>query len=143
LPKTHELPPSLRTSDQAVERETILLVEDDEALRVTLTEALVEAGYRLLPAAGFAHALEITQVELDAIDLVVTNVLLEGMNGLDLARVIRRARPELKVLFVSNSNQGVLAQHGIVGGKVEHLEHPVDPRHLAMTVRNALDRGAN
>lgn len=94
------LPPSPRTSSPRG-RTTILLVEDQRAIRELIEQSLVEAGYRVLSAMGAAQALVLAEQHLHDIDLLVTDVVMPKMRGPELAARLRSLRPSLPVVFMS------------------------------------------
>jgi PAS domain S-box-containing protein len=117
--------------------ETILLAEDDDAIRVIARRSLGAAGYRVLDAASAGDALQIAQGG-EHVDLLVTDVILPGRNGWELSVELSRARPGLRVLFMS----GYAAQHGggaLLPDGVPFLEKPFTPDDLLRAVRATLD----
>ena len=122
--------------------ETILVVEDDEAVR-SLTRRLLEGfGYRTWEAASGREALARWQDRADEIDLLVTDMVMpEGVTGRELAEQMRSRRPSLKVLFISGYSPDVagkdtdfIHRHGS-----HFLQKPVPPRELLKTIRHCLD----
>jgi CheY-like chemotaxis protein len=81
--------------------QTILLAEDDASIREFTTRMLREHGYRVLDAEDGAAAIALVGKAIEAIDLVLTDVLMPNANGLELARLLRAARPELPVVFLT------------------------------------------
>jgi PAS domain S-box-containing protein len=127
--------------DGAVGRgsETILLVEDDEAIRVLATRVLERQGYRVLGAAHAAEAMALPPDELATVDLMVTDVILPGANGPELVALLTDRLPGLRVLYVSGyAEQSVLANalNGVGGA---FLTKPFSPDALARKVRELLD----
>ncbi len=117
--------------------ETVLLVEDDDAIRVVARRSLAGAGYRVLDAASAGDALQIAQGG-ERIDLLVTDVILPGRNGWELSLELSRARPGLRVLFMS----GYAAEHGggaLLPDGVPFLGKPFAPADLLRAVRATLD----
>jgi two-component system cell cycle sensor histidine kinase/response regulator CckA len=80
---------------------TLLVVEDDVRVRRFMARILKENGFRLIEATGAAEALEILRTEADAIDLVITDIVMPRMGGLDLAAELERSYPDLRILYVS------------------------------------------
>jgi two-component system, cell cycle sensor histidine kinase and response regulator CckA len=80
---------------------TLLVVEDDSSVRRFIVRSLKDNGFRVIEAAGAAESLEILRSEADAIDLVITDVVMPRMGGLDLAAELDRQYPGLKILYVS------------------------------------------
>ena len=92
----------------APEHSTILLAEDEQQIRDLLKMTFEEAGYPLLIATDGAEALEIARNHAGKIDLLVANVQMPGMTGPDLAKELRRSRPDLRILLISGYSQGIL-----------------------------------
>lgn len=92
--------------------ETILVVEDEEPLRRMLVKSLQESGYRVLEAANSVEALPLGEHFENQIDMLVTDVVMPGMNGIELAERIKAARPDIAVLFVSGYAQDELSRRG-------------------------------
>jgi DNA-binding response OmpR family regulator len=120
--------------------ETILLVDDEDAVREVLARGLEEQGYRLLEASDGAHALEILKQTPDAINLVVTDVAMPGMNGLELARRAIELRGFLPFVFVSGQPREVVSEMGQLQEEHTLLEKPFSPDVLAACIRAVLDQ---
>ena len=119
--------------------ETILLVEDEELLRAVIQETLREQGYRVLEARTSAEAMAISGATSDRIDLLLTDMIMPGVTGAELANELVATRPELRVVFMSGyTSQSVLNQSGLPPS-VRYLEKPVPTPLLLRTVRAALD----
>jgi two-component system cell cycle sensor histidine kinase/response regulator CckA len=118
--------------------ETVLVVEDQEAVR-ELTKTVLEAyGYHILEATNGVEALAVVESHPDEIHLLLTDVILPGMNGMDLSRRLRALRPKLKVLFTSGYPAEVIARRGVVERDVAYLAKPVSPDALVAKVRDVL-----
>ena len=124
--------------------ETILLAEDEACLRDMVQEVLSLHGYRVLTAASGPAALEAWHREERRIDLLLTDMVMPGgMMGTDLAAELRRANPELKVIFTTGYSPGVSgAPQGLEEG-INFLAKPYSPNKLAEVVRKCLDKHAN
>jgi CheY-like chemotaxis protein len=122
--------------------ETILLVDDEKAVREVLTRGLQEKGYRVLEAADGSQALEILRDTADEIDLVITDVAMPGMTGIELAHKGLELRPFLPFIFVSGQPKEVLPDFGSFDVDNVLLEKPFSPEALAGCVRARLDRRA-
>jgi PAS domain S-box-containing protein len=122
-------------------KETVLVVEDEPALRELATAVLGEAGYTVLEAADGKQALEVVeQHSADQIDLMVTDVIMPNLGGKELADRMKLIRPECKVLFISGYTDDALAHHGILGDNLEFLEKPFSPVRFTHRVREVLDK---
>jgi nitrogen-specific signal transduction histidine kinase len=119
--------------------ETILLVDDDDAVREVLARGLQERGYRLLEASTGPEALDILRRSADDIDLVVTDVAMPGMSGVDLAHRALQLRTFLPFIFVSGQPREVLPDFGSLEQDHPLLEKPFPPDVLATCVRARLD----
>jgi two-component system, cell cycle sensor histidine kinase and response regulator CckA len=117
--------------------ETVLLVEDEDAVRSLVREVLRGRGYQVLEAQKSAEALEICNTHPGPIDLLVTDVVLPQISGRALAQQLNPARPEMKVLYISGYTDDKMLQHGIPGAAF--LQKPFSSDVLARTVRNMLD----
>ena len=118
--------------------ETILLVEDDASLRGLACELLEEHGYRVIEATGPDQAIEIAQRNPETIHLLVTDVVMPGMNGRALAETLVAARPTLRVLYMSGYTDDVIAHSGVLAPGVLLLEKPFTVLALLGRVRLAL-----
>jgi|GEM_PF-36193 len=120
--------------------ETILLVDDETAVREVLARGLQEKGYRVLEAVSGTAGLEILRASADEIDLVITDVAMPGINGIDLAHRALQLRPYLPFIFVSGQPKEVLPDLGSLEEDHQLLEKPFSPESLAACVRARLDR---
>ena len=119
--------------------ETILLVEDENAVRRMLREVLCNAGYRVWEAANGAEALTQWASEVQRIDLVVTDIVMPVMNGLRLAEELRSRRPALKVIFMSGHAEEVINHQTGPNPPPEVLQKPFAPEVLVGKIREVLD----
>jgi PAS domain S-box-containing protein len=126
--------PRAETETPAGGTETLLVVEDDFDVRSIITEGLVARGYRVLPCLSPEAALAVTE----PIDLLVTDVVMPGLNGRELYRALRQSRPQLRVLFVSGHTDRILTDHGEDPGQ-GFLQKPFTVQRLASKVRTLLD----
>jgi PAS domain S-box-containing protein len=118
--------------------ETILLVEDENSLRDMAREILQEQGYRVIDAGGPEEAVEIARLAPEPIHLLVTDVVMPGMNGRTLAQKLLAARPELRVLYMSGYTDDVIAHSGVLESGTLLIEKPFAGLALAERVREAL-----
>jgi len=123
------------TPSGGVGRETILVVEDDATVRALARAALEPRGFRILAAADGAAALELAERHDGPVDLLLTDVVMPRLGGVDLARRLQETRPGLRVLFAS----GYLEQEILPEGAA-FLGKPFTPDEIASRVREELDR---
>jgi two-component system, cell cycle sensor histidine kinase and response regulator CckA len=119
--------------------ETILLVEDDLALRGLARHILGMQGYTVLEAGNADRALQISQEWKLTIHLLVTDVVMPGMSGRELAEVLQKLRPKIKVLYLSGYTDDAIIRHGILHAETAFLQKPFTPIGLAQKVREVLD----
>jgi PAS domain S-box-containing protein len=119
--------------------ETILLVEDEDALRRMLREALAKAGYRVWEAGNGEEGLQQWQVANGKIDLVVSDVVMPGMNGLKLAQELMARSPDVPVIFMSGHAEDVITKQGVIDSERDLLPKPFLPEVLVRKVREVLD----
>jgi two-component system cell cycle sensor histidine kinase/response regulator CckA len=139
LPADAELMPTNRKAGSIDGTETILLVEDEEEVRPLIAEALRSYGYRVLEASNGAEALDLVDREEGSIDMLLSDVVMPGMNGRELSEKLLLDRPEMKVLFTSGYPADTIIRHGIAQATTAYLEKPYLPDELARKVRHVLD----
>ncbi len=122
--------------------ETILLVEDDAAVRELARQVLQTYGYNLLEAQDGYEALQLAASHSEPIQLLLTDVVMPGLNGKDLSSQLTQAQPDLRSLFMSGYPDEAIARHGVLDPSVAFLQKPFSPAALARKVRDVLD-GAN
>lgn len=120
-------------------QETILLVEDDKAVRQIAKRILTKLKYNVLEAADGQSALEVARQHKSVIDLLLTDVVMPGLGGVPLSQELRQSRPSLKVLFVSGYNTELLSKSGLEPGDFRLLSKPYNLRELSTSVRQALE----
>jgi CheY-like chemotaxis protein len=129
--------PALRTSPAG--RETILVAEDDERVRMLTVRLLSRLGYRAIAVGSGDEALAWLDTHAEPIDLLLTDVIMPGMNGKTLAERVRAVRPGTRVLFTSGYTANVIVHHGVLKPGVEFLAKPFSGSSLAQKVREVLD----
>jgi len=120
--------------------ETVLLVEDEELVRMMLVEVLKAAGYSVLDARHGEDALALAEKFHEPIDLLVTDMTMPGFSGSELARRLGEKRPEMRVLFISGYTDQETAQWGKLNQPVHYLQKPFHPDAFLTRARQILDR---
>ncbi|SEK62663.1 PAS fold-containing protein [Roseateles sp. YR242] len=120
-------------------QETVLVVEDEESVRLSSIEALTELGYRVLAAEGGEAALKLIDAHPE-IALLFADVVMPGMNGRKLADEVRKRRPDLRVLFTTGYTRNAVVHNGVLDPGVELLGKPFTLDELAARVRAVLDK---
>jgi two-component system cell cycle sensor histidine kinase/response regulator CckA len=119
--------------------ETVLVVEDDLAVRRLVQIVLQRRGYRVIAAASATDALERLASPDQRIDLLITDIVMPGMSGVELAKRAADLLPGLKVLFASGYTEDTIVHHGMLDPGVPFLQKPFAPNQLAERVRAELD----
>lgn len=127
---------------QAVGSETILIVEDEEAVRGAAERILEGAGYRVIVAGNGGEALELCTEHEGRIDLLLTDVIMPEMSGRDLAEQLRPSCPELRVLFMSGYADAAVVHHGVLDPQASFVGKPFSATMLRRKVREVLDETA-
>jgi two-component system, cell cycle sensor histidine kinase and response regulator CckA len=120
--------------------ETILLVEDEDAVRGLLHEVLTGSGYTVLQASSGAEALRVSRGHDGPVDLLLTDVVMPGMGGREVATALAAERPGLRVLFASGYTAEAIARHGVLEPGTDLIHKPFTPDALLQRVRERLDR---
>jgi PAS domain S-box-containing protein len=120
-------------------KETILLVEDEANLRYLARQYLEKQGYRVIEAADGAVAMQIVVAHEGMIHLLLTDVIMPGMNGRELAQRVSEIRPNVKVLYMSGYTENVIGHNGTLDAGVRLLQKPFNLRDLKDKVREVLD----
>lgn len=142
--------PQLETETQRVETtvaetpmpggsETILLVEDEDAVRGLARKVLEHAGYNVIEATRGEEAIRLCTEGVQSIDLLLTDVVMPGISGKEVADHLSALLPGLKVLFMSGYTDEAIVHHGVLDSNIEFIEKPFTPVALAKRVRKVLD----
>jgi CheY-like chemotaxis protein len=118
--------------------ETVLIVEDEDILRCLCVRILERLGYRVLQARNGDEAIAEAQGYGDRIDLLLTDVVMPGMNGAELATQLVLHYPEMKVLFTSGYTEDVISHHGVLAEGVSFIGKPYTPSALGRKVREII-----
>ncbi len=132
-----EYQPTMKTPNRG--SETILLVEDEEAVRGLACRILERQGYRVIPAQHGRDAMEIATKEAGQIDLVLTDVVMPGMNGRGLVERLSGIRPAIKSLYMSGYTDDDIIRRGFIEPSKSFLQKPFTSEALLQTVRKVLD----
>jgi len=130
-------PAEVRSADGA---ETILIVEDEEGVRNLVRDYLHSCGYNMLEASGGEEAIRVAREFAGNIDLMITDVIMPGMNGPECARRLTAATPSMAVLYISGYTEAAAHQRGKLERGAPFLQKPFPPAELAGRVRGILDR---
>ncbi|HWX53109.1 MAG TPA: ATP-binding protein, partial [Verrucomicrobiae bacterium] len=122
----------------AAAAETVLLVEDEDAVRALVRVMLERKGYTVLDARDGAEALKICGQRPGKIDLLITDVVLEHMSGRELAEKLVGLRPTMKTLYVSGYTDDAIVQHGVLTSDISFLQKPFDADALVAKVQQLL-----
>ena len=120
--------------------ETILLVEDEDSVRDLCVRILERLGYKVLRGSNGTEAIAVAHGYGDRIDLLLTDVVMPGMSGAELATQLVLYHPEMKILFTSGYTDDAITRHGILDEGVSFIGKPYTPLALARKVRAVLDK---
>ena len=120
--------------------ETILLVDDEDSLRIVVVDLLRQLGYQVLSAASGKEALALSEEHSGKIDLLVTDVIMDELPGPELAEILLAARPDMKVIFISGYAEGSLAPDGVLKPGTILVQKPFTIKILSAKLREVLDR---
>src|SRR2546430_237575 len=121
--------------------ETVLLAEDEPAVRAIARQALERQGYTVLAAPSGADALALAAQHGATIHLLLTDVVMPGMSGRDLADRLTAQRPGIRVLYISGYTDNAIVRHGMLEPGLAYLQKPFRPDALVRKVRDVLDAG--
>lgn len=142
LPAVLEAPSPADTSSGAPSRrgnETLLIVEDEPAVRKFMRIALERHGYRVLDAKDGTDAIQAAERHDGPIHLLLTDVVMPGLGGREVAKRVQARHPETRVLYLSGYTDDAVVRHGVVESIDAFLQKPFTPSSLAKKVRDVLD----
>jgi DNA-binding NtrC family response regulator len=119
--------------------ETLLIVENEAAIRNLLQMALRRNGYTVLTAESGREALDLVQDHSGPIHLLITDVVMPDIDGPELVRRLSTLRPDTRTLFMSGYMDDALGDHGVLPTNVNFIQKPFSPRAFAQKVREILD----
>jgi len=120
--------------------ETVLLVEDEESVRTLAARVLAEQGYAVHEARNGREALAVLERPDHGIDLVLTDVVMPDMGGVELADRVAAAHPDVRIVYMSGYSEGDKLHPGVRRSPYPFLQKPFSPESLAVRIREALDR---
>ncbi len=129
-----------QSNDLAEGNETILVVEDEDAVRKLVRIVLESRGYTVLTAASGKEARDLLSEQATQVDLLVTDVIMPGLSGRELAESAKKFSPNLRVLFMSGYTDDALYRHGLDGTVDQFIQKPFTPLELTRKVRSSLDQ---
>lgn len=129
LPHVTEAPPVEKQAAPVTRklvpgRGTVLLVEDEESVRLFAERILFDAGYQVLTASNGEEALRIADIFLNRIDLILTDVVMPRMSGRVMAETLRQRKPALKVLYMSGYTDDAMLRHGVMSAESAFIQKP-------------------
>jgi CheY-like chemotaxis protein len=133
LARSVEIPTDVRGS------ETILLVEDDDQVRLVARGILRKSGYHIIEARHAGEALLHAEKHPAAIHLLLTDVVMPQMSGPELAKRLASVRPDMKVLCMSGYTDDSIVRHGVLESRIAYIQKPITPDTLTKRVREVLD----
>lgn len=119
--------------------ETILLVEDEKPLREIMTRVLQSHGYTVLAAKDGAEALQLCHSNEKRFKLMISDVMIPGLKGIDLANKVKEMNPGISIIFISGYAGDVIGDHGILESDINFMPKPFDPDKLLVKARELLD----
>jgi two-component system, cell cycle sensor histidine kinase and response regulator CckA len=123
--------------------ETILLVEDDDQVRIVARSILRRAGYHVIDARNAGEALLHFERHPATIDLLLSDVVMPQVSGPELAKRLASTQPEMKVLCMSGYTDDSIVRHGVLEAHLAYLQKPITPETLTARVREVLDGPSN
>jgi DNA-binding response OmpR family regulator len=139
--EVHEAPSAAQAAPRAQRgTETILIVEDEEAVRELIQTVLTEKGYDVIPSLDPQHAEQIAARFAGEIHLLLTDMVMPGMSGRELAERISAKRRETRVLFMSGYTDNVITTGGMLEEGLAFLQKPFSPAALVQKVREVLSQ---
>lgn len=130
---------SIRIPRAGAPPETLLVVEDEPDMLEIESDTLSELGYKVLSAPSGPDAIAVAARHPTPIDLLVTDVVMPGMNGRELAGAVTAVKPGVRVLFTSGYTANVIVHHGVLTDGVEFIAKPYTVDALVRRVREVLD----
>lgn len=134
---------SIREIKLADGNETVFIVEDDDSVRKLASKILARAGYRVMVASNGQEALLIAEKHQQSIHILMTDVVMPGMNGHELAEQLLKIHPETTVLYTSGYTEDVIVHHGVIDKDLNFLSKPYSPQRLTEKIKELIDSRIN
>ena len=132
------------TSPVTTGSETVLLAEDQSSIRTVLREFLESKGYQVLEAQNGGEALELAERHIGSLDVLVTDVIMPQIRGLELAKRVTELRPNICVIFMSGYSEDALVENQLLSERnMTLIQKPFDPEELAQKIRESLSRNSS
>lgn len=119
--------------------EKILLAEDNEGARNLTADILIQNGYTVLSAQSGNQALEMWASTDESVDLLITDVIMPGMNGKELYESLHSLDPDIKVIYISGYPDNAIAHHGVIDHDVQYIQKPFNSKGFLFKIRQVLD----
>ncbi len=120
--------------------ETVLLIEDDQAVRRSIKALLEEFGYKVIEAADGDQAITLFRKNKDFLQLVISDVIMPRQSGKEVYDELKKIRPDIKVLFISGYSADILTKKGIAGEGINFISKPIHPEIFFRKIREILDK---
>jgi len=144
LPKLDETPsaPQSYSSDPDLPggNETILLVEDDPSVLKMALSIIERLGYQVLSASNAEEAFILASSYHDSLNLLITDVVMPGMNGRELSEKLKSIHPEIKILFTSGYPENIIAHHGMLEKNINFIGKPYTMTAFAIKIRDVIEQ---
>ncbi len=119
--------------------EYILVVEDEYLVRELICDTLRNLGYNVLEAANGEQALRVFHEQSEKIDLVLTDLIMPGMNGKKLSELLKQERPNVRVLFMTGYDDNAMSKQGMITEDIDYITKPFSPKKLAKKLEEVFD----
>ena len=123
--------------------ESILVVEDESAVRKIAVMTLDQAGYKVFEAADGQEAIKFLENNDEGVDLVLTDVIMPGIGGKDVAEKMQEFCPNTKLIFMSGYTNNAIVHHGVLDDKTNFIQKPFTPISLLKKIRDVIDLKTN